>query len=142
MARSPMAWVATCQPARCASMIVSGQLVGVHLEVAAVAGLALEVADIAAVRPTSEPSVKIFIAPSRSQSSPKPVRRPRSMPASMPSAGARPGGGGRRCDHQLDPDAQPALVAGGDVGGQLDRGLTDPAAADAGLVTLVMPSRR
>jgi hypothetical protein len=32
--------------------------------------------------------------------------------------------------HQLDPDVKPALIAGGDVGGELNRGLTDPAAAD------------
>ena len=45
---------------------------------------------MAAVRPTSEPSVKIFIGPSRSQSSPNPVRSPRSIPVSMPSAGCAP----------------------------------------------------
>ena len=35
--------------------------------------------------------------------------------------------------HQLDPDAEPALVPGGGVGGELGRAVRDPAAADAGL---------
>ena len=35
--------------------------------------------------------------------------------------------------HQLDPDAQPALIPDGLVGGQLDRAVADPAAADARL---------
>src|SRR5439155_19193999 len=38
--------------------------------------------------------------------------------------------GGR---HQLDPDAEPALVPGRGVGGQLGRAVRHPAAADAGL---------
>ena len=92
-----------------------GQLVGVGLQVAAVARLARRSRrDMAAVRPTSDPSVKIFIGPIRSQSSPKPVRSPRSRPISMPSSGCAASGCKRVAgDHQLDADVQPALLAGG-----------------------------
>ena len=47
---------------------------------------------MAAVRPMSDPSVKTFIGPRRSQSSPNPVRSPRSIPVSMPSDGCAPTG--------------------------------------------------
>jgi hypothetical protein len=87
---------------------------------------------MAAVRPTSEPSVKIFIGPRRSQSSPKPGPQPE-VDAYFHAVG-RVGAErmeGVADDHQLNPDVQPALLSGGGVGGGLDRGLTDPAAADA-----------
>ena len=48
---------------------------------------------MAAVRPISEPSANSFTGPSRSHSSPKPERRPRSMPNRVGSSVAA----GRSC---------------------------------------------
>ena len=69
----------------------------------------------------------------RSQSSPKPVRMPRSRPSSRPSSGcAASGCSASLRDHQVDPDPEPALVPRRLVGGQLHRRVPDPAAGDPG----------
>src|ERR1700748_2022545 len=103
---------------------------------------------MAAVLATREPSAKIFTAPRRSQASSKPALMSRAEPEQVV---AEPGADaqveachqvviGVRAErmqhlagrHQLDPDAQLALVPGCGVGGQLGRAVRDPAAADAG----------